>query len=266
MAAISLACSCHHDKYTSKEHFTGDHIFSYLISGINTIDDGHKKYVRKSNSFVLLRKNKLVKVCKQPIAGSPYRSISVKLGQEFLENFSREYNYIAEQRFSDETLTELQSNEMLRNVMESLIPYFEADENEIQDVLILKAKELVLLLLKYNPDLKNLLFDFSQPGKIDLEEFMNLNFTFNISLERFAYLTGRSLTSYKRDFRRIFNIAPGKWLLEKRLNEAYHLINKNGQKPSSVYLKVGFEDLSHFSFAFKKRFGINPSVLLKTEA
>lgn len=35
------------------------------------------------------------------------------------------------------------------------------------------------LLLKINPELMNILFDFNEPGKIDLEAFMNKNFHFN---------------------------------------------------------------------------------------
>jgi AraC-like DNA-binding protein len=40
-----------------------------------------------------------------------------------------------------------------------------------------------------------------------------------------------------------------------------HLIKEKGEKPSDVYLEVGFEDLSHFSCAFKKEFGTAPSLL-----
>jgi len=37
------------------------------------------------------------------------------------------------------------------------------------------------------------------------------------------------------------------------------LIKEKGSKPSDVYLEVGFEDLSHFSYAFKNAFGVAPS-------
>jgi AraC-like DNA-binding protein len=40
------------------------------------------------------------------------------------------------------------------------------------------------------------------------------------------------------------------------------LIKNENQKPVDVYLNLGFEDLSHFSFAFKKQFGIAPSELV----
>lgn len=48
---------------------------------------------------------------------------------------------------------------------------------------------------------------------------------------------------------------------EKRLEQAHYLISKKNQRPSDVYLEVGFENLSHFSFAFKKLFGHAPTKL-----
>jgi AraC-like DNA-binding protein len=109
------------------------------------------------------------------------------------------------------------------------------------------------------------LFNFGAPEKIDLASFMNRNYRFNISLERFAFLTGRSLSAFKRDFHKQFNETPGHWLTRKRLDEAYFLIRNQSQKPSEIYLHLGFEDLSHFSFAFKKQFGQSPGELLKKE-
>jgi len=110
--------------------------------------------------------------------------------------------------------------------------------------------------------LANVLFDFGIPQKIDLEAYMNRNYKFNVNIERFAYLTGRSLSAFKRDFAGIFGATPHHWLMEKRLKEAHFLIEKERQKPTDIYLDLGFEDLSHFSFAFKKQFGINPSELM----
>jgi len=107
--------------------------------------------------------------------------------------------------------------------------------------------------------MKDILFDFSEPGKIDLEAFMNKNFHFNVELNRFAYLTGRSLATFKRDFEKIFHMSPSRWLLQRRLREAHYMIKEKGKAASDVYLELGFEDLSHFSFAFKKAYGVAPS-------
>jgi len=98
-----------------------------------------------------------------------------------------------------------------------------------------------------------------QPGKLDLVEFMEKNYMFNLSLEKFGYLTGRSLTTFKKDFEKVFQSTPGKWLTHKRLQLAHYQILEKKRKPSDVYIDVGFENLSHFSFAFKKQFGYNPT-------
>ena len=82
-------------------------------------------------------------------------------------------------------------------------------------------------------------------------------------MERFAYLTGRSLSAFKRDFKTVFNETPNHWLVQKRLQEAYFLIDKQHKKASEIYLDLGFEDLSHFSLAFKKLFGVRPTEVKK---
>jgi AraC-like DNA-binding protein len=121
-------------------------------------------------------------------------------------------------------------------------------------------------LLQAHPELAAILFDFGIPEKIDLEAFMARNFRFNVSIQRFAYLTGRSLTSFKRDFERTFHDAPSRWLTRRRLEEAYFLMEKKGRRPSDVYIEVGFEDLSHFSYAFKKQFGFAPTKIFHANA
>jgi AraC-like DNA-binding protein len=50
-------------------------------------------------------------------------------------------------------------------------------------------------------------------------------------------------------------------LVKKRLQEAHFLIEKKNKRPSEIYLDLGFETLSHFSFAFKKQFGLTPTEL-----
>ena len=88
---------------------------------------------------------------------------------------------------------------------------------------------------------------------------MNTKFQFNIPLAEFARLTGRSLSTFQRDFKKLFDASPEKWLKDKRLFEAKYLITEKKQKPSEVYCHVGFENFSHFSTAFKQKFGYTTS-------
>lgn len=120
---------------------------------------------------------------------------------------------------------------------------------------------MLIILLKNQPGLAGIFFDYGIPEKINLEAFMNKNFRFNVSIQRLAYMTGRSLSAFKRDFKEIFNQTPNRWLVQKRLQEAHFLIQQKNKKPIEIYLELGFEDLSHFSYAFKNQFGYSPTEL-----
>jgi AraC family transcriptional regulator, exoenzyme S synthesis regulatory protein ExsA len=166
-----------------------------------------------------------------------------------------------ERPYRGENVLHVKPNDLWTYYFDSLTPYMTGTDGARDALTSLKVREAIMILVETNPELKNALFDFNEPGKMDLAAYMNKHFQYNVSLDRFAYLTGRSLSTFHRDFRRIFNTTPGRWLLEKRHNEAYYQIRTKGQKTTDVYLEVGFEDLSHFSSSFKKAFGIAPSLV-----
>ncbi|WP_343613704.1 AraC family transcriptional regulator [Flavobacterium sp.] len=252
--------SCYYTRSGEGEHFIPEHVFSYQISGEMTAWDSKNTFHSKAGDFRFSKRNHLAKFTKIPPENGEFKTISLFLDQEILREVNKEYNYKANKKVDSEAMITLAPHPLYKSFMESLITYLEVEQENNEALFNLKIKEAIHLLLKVNPELKDILFDFTEPGKIDLEAFMNKNFHFNVQMHRFAYLTGRSLATFKRDFQKIFQQAPGKWLLNKRLQEAYYLISQ-GNPPSEVYIGVGFEDLSHFSFSFKKKFGIVPSSL-----
>jgi len=154
------------------------------------------------------------------------------------------------------------SNDYLKSYFQSVVPYVRNPSDTLTiDMGLLKVREAVKLLLHAMPRLRNILFDFSEPHKIDLEKFMVSHFHYNIPVKEFAELTGRSLAGFKRDFQKTFGMAPRQWLQETRLTEARNLIENKNKKPSAIYLDLGFESLSHFSSSFKKKFGKAPTEL-----
>lgn len=258
----NIVYSCYTQVSRQGEHFVPDHVLSYQIGGELILNDGINDYSAKEGSIRFLRRNQLLKFTKQPPPNGEFTSLSIYLDQQVLKDFSLEYNLIAEKKEHNQPLLLLDMNQELQNYMQSLLIYQGSGKLSDLRLVDLKIKEILILLLHEKPELKNILFDFNEPGKIDIEAFMMKNYYFNVNLERFAYLTGRSLATFKRDFGKIFGMTPGKWLLQKRLQEAHYLILKRGKMASDIYMDLGFEDLSHFSFAFKKRFGVSPSKII----
>lgn len=254
-----IVYSCYDQRYREGEHFVPEHTLSYQITGSLILNDGNKEYLSNDGSFRLIRRNQLLKFTKLPPENGEFKSLTVYLNQQTLKNFSLEYGITAEQERNDKSVLDVKTNALTKNYINSLLDYHQTNNFDNEQLTQLKLKEGILIILQTNPELKNCLFDFNEPHKIDLEAFMNKNYHFNVHLERFAYLTGRSLATFKRDFEKLFHTTPGRWLQQKRLQEAHYLITKKGKSASDVYLDLGFEDLSHFSYAFKKKFGEAPS-------
>jgi AraC-like DNA-binding protein len=257
---ILFSCYAHNSR--EGEQFVPAHVFSYTLAGSSEVNVGGKTYLFKEGDFRFFRKNQLARFIKRPPPGGEYKSISISIDRDTLLNMGAEYNLHTDGPYKGDNVLRLASNDLFMSFIKSLTPYLDSKSDISKALTNLKVKEVVMLLLQTNPTLKNVLFDFSEPGKIDLEAYMNQHYKFNVDLDRFAYITGRSLATFKRDFEKIYNTSPNRWLQQKRLNDAYFLIKEKGLKISDVYLEVGFKDFSHFSFAFKKAYGIAPSKLL----
>lgn len=246
-------------KEISPEQFISEHTFAYVIKGILNGFDGNEQLSLKSGDCCIARKNRLARYNKQK-ENNQLEKVFVFFEQSFLKRFQENYKKKTTVFKSPETFIKIKQNELLPGFIQSLLPYY--NHGIIKDPFSeVKREELLLILLEKQPDLAGLFFDFALPQKINMEEFMNKNFKFNVSVERFAFLTGRSLSAFKRDFKTIFDETPNRWLLKKRLQEAHFLIERKKQKPSDIYLELGFETLSHFSYAFKKYFGLTPTDL-----
>ena len=258
-----IGYSCYFTRSREGEQFVPEHVFSYQISGRLTMTDNSGiTTVFTQGDFRFIRRNNLVKYVKEPALDGDFKSVSIYLDQESLRNFSMQHNITSSVASSpSEYVTKLKSHALYKSYMESLKPYHVEELVISEELQQLKVNEAILILLETYPALANVLFDFADPGKIDLEGFMEKNFHFNVQIKRFAFLTGRSLATFKRDFEKVFHTSPGQWLQDRRLKEAYHLIKDQGRSASDIYLDLGFEDLSHFSYAFKNKFGLTPSKL-----
>lgn len=256
---VSKEQSCLSGTEILMEQFIPDHVFLYVTTGIIECYDGSKSYTLKQGDYCLARKNRLAKYYSKRGAG--FEKIFFCFDEIFLRSFQEKHHLTKTTFNQTDTFVEITPNELIPDFILSLKPYTNASGKLNEAFEDVKYEELLIILLQNQPELTGLFFDYGVPEKINLEEFMNRNFKFNVRMERFAYLTGRSLSAFKRDFKTIFNETPNHWLIQKRLQEAYFLIDKKNQKSSEIYLDLGFEDLSHFSFAFKKKFGIRPTEL-----
>jgi AraC-like DNA-binding protein len=245
-----------------KEHvaFLAHNTLVMQLSGHFTLETASQKISMRKGEILLIGKNQVGQITKMPLPGEDYETVVIVLQEELLREIALEEQIELQKKYLGDPNLIIPKSDFLLGFFQSILPYTRSTGNKIPATMaMLKVKEAVLLLLHTMPELREFLFDFSEPYKIDLKKFMASNFYFNVPVEKFAQLTGRSLAGFKRDFKKTFDSSPRQWLQDKRLMEARHLIEKKNRKPAAIYLDLGFESLSHFSHSFKKKFGKAPS-------
>ena len=155
----------------------------------------------------------------------------------------------------------LDLTKLSESIFHSMYAYFTQDPPPPDSMLELKFRELVLSLL-INPKNDRLLAYFnqlSQGARPSLEEIMQENYSFHLTLSDFAKLACLSVPTFKREFRRVFKDAPARWVLRKKLDQAASLLTNSDLPIIEIAQECGFENQTHFSRVFRKKFGIAPS-------
>lgn len=256
MEVAEVFISCKKEAHYSRELMLPAPALVRVISGEVRIAAADRSFRFFAGDTILFPRDQLSRMSKLPLNGQPCMAISVIFRNDRLKHYYRAIKPLAPHSIEPVIFTD---HPLLQSLFNSLQPYFELADALPADIAALKVEEAVRVLRAIDPATDGLLGNFQAPGKLDLVQFMEQNFRFNLPLEKFGYLTGRSLTTFKKDFKSVFKKTPGRWLTQKRLELAHYQIVEQKRKPSEVYLDSGFADLSHFSFAFKKHFGYNPS-------
>ena len=256
MEVAEVFVSCKKEVHYSRELTLPFPALVRVLSGEVRIQAADRSFRFFAGDTILFPRDQLGRMSKLPLNGEPCLAISVIFRHDRLKSF---YNNVQPLTTRNHEPIVFNDHPLLQSLFNSLQPYFDLADALPADIAAFKVEEAIRVLRTVNPAADGLLGYLEAPGKLDLVAFMEQNFRFNLPLEKFGYLTGRSLTTFKKDFKHAFNETPRRWLTQKRLELAHYQIVNQKRKPSEVYLDSGFEDLSHFSFAFKKHFGYNPT-------
>lgn len=254
--------SCFFDNNTSCVHATKDHTLVYLYAGRLVVKDACNETIVHPGECVFIPRNHRVMMTKEYTTDSQYKGISMTFKRNFLRSF---YNRLDMKDIPNDTIRPTDNvyriplRPDVTSLFESITPYFDSELQPSEQIIHLKEQEGIYCLLNTNKNFFPVLFDFTESWKIDILDFMNENYMDDLSLEEIASYTGRSLATFKRDFAKISDLTPQKWLIHKRLEEAHQKLKDEHKKVSDVYVEVGFKNLSHFCTAFKKQYGFSPS-------
>lgn len=120
-------------------------------------------------------------------------------------------------------------------------------------------RTVIAACMKSDPSLYYLFQDRASPIGSRLKSIVDHHFNLGLTVEKLADLSGLSLSTFYRQFKKEFGQSPHQWLMNRRLQEAYELLKNTNRTVSDISYETGFKDLAHFSRRFKQKFGLPPS-------
>lgn len=255
-----IKLSCYEDHFFTSEIVFEQHMLIWFISGQTKIVQAEGVHHFQAGDIFLIPRNRPATIINTPQHGLSHKTVVMLLTADILRDFYRGVEVTpAKEPFPK--IRSFPPHPLLESCLASLVPYFAVPAPFPASVAALKMREAISILRTIDPTIDGVLANFDEPHKVDLVGFMEKNYMFNMPASKFGYLTGRSLTTFKRDFKKAFNTTPQRWLTQRRLELAHYQLTEHNRKPLDVCYETGFENLSHFSFAFKKQFGYSPTTL-----
>lgn len=238
--------------------FLEAHLLLFVMSGNMSLRYGSQTYKLSSRQMVLLKKATLVQYQREQ--NEDFSCLLFFLYDDVLRDFlaSAEMDFPRPQsgKLIDSTVYPI--DDCLVAFTVSLMPYFSVDAKAYSGQVRLKMMELLYDVSHNRSDMFCQILQLHQPIRADIRRVVEQNYTSPVGLENLAYLSGRSLSSFKRDFQQIYNVPPAKWIREKRLAKAKELLQSTQIPIADICFSLGFENLSHFSRIFKEHYGKTP--------
>lgn len=269
----------------NRSSFVAKNVLSVIQSGQQQLvtDEGQQTTIRAGEACFIVRGNYTITdlLPKSPKGGSalPFESYLFFFDHALVDDFIAP-TLLDEARQNihppTKAFLKIPMQPLLASVVQSIIQITQhysslmspsMPNNHQKALLQLKLKELLLTLQLEQPQLHlpKYFTSINLKKSQNLKQFLEAHFDKPLRVEDYAHLTGRSISSFRRDFKRFFNTTPQKWLIEKRLEKAYQLLAQpNGRSLNITHTayEVGYDNLSHFVKAFKSKYAATPSEVL----
>jgi len=242
--------------------FQDEACFTYLKEGAMSITSPTDNLSIQTEESVLLRCGNYFSNVIRKHPANTCEVYAVHLYPDILkELYKNEFPTFIKDNVIKPYIRKIEKKSVITHFIQSLDFYFENPNLVTDDLLKLKIKELILLLLQTD-NAENIIILFSHlfnPRQAGLFEVVEAHLFSPISIVDLARLTGRSLSTFKRDFEAQFSDTPANFIKEKKLEKALELIQSTELSVSEICYEVGFQDTSHFTKTFKQKYNQSPS-------
>lgn len=150
---------------------------------------------------------------------------------------------------------------LVKSYFNGIIHLFDNRAALTDNILKLKLKEIILLLLQTNnsSNVREIVKSLFSERTFSFKEMVDAHIESAASIENLAMVTNCSISTFKRKFQEVYKTTPGKYLMEKKLDKVAESLRLSDESISQIGYQLGFDSPEHLSRSFKKKFGITPS-------
>ncbi len=168
---------------------------------------------------------------------------------------------------SNQVASTINNDFLIQKYIEGLLFYFENPSLVSDEILVLKLKEIILLLSQTREaaTIQVILSQLFSPAKFTFKQVIEAHIFSQINVEGLALKTNLSVSSFKREFKKIYDDSPANYIKTKRLERASELLLASGERVSDIAFDCGFNDLANFTKSFHDKFGVSPTNFRSTK-
>jgi AraC-like DNA-binding protein len=241
--------------------FQDEGCFLYVSGQAGSLHSPNQKLLIPSKEAVLLKCGSYFVEWMKCSEQCPIQVYAIHLHKEILRSIYRNElpSYITQKR-EHQFAQKVIPDHTLTKFIESLDFYFESPGLVNQELLELKLRELILILVQTHYaesvwEIVSMLFD---PRSVSLKEVVESHLYSGIPVSELAGLCNMSSSTFTRTFKEIYNDSPVSYINNKRLERAKELLLINKTPLSQIAYDLGFNDPGYFSRLFKRKFGVSP--------
>lgn len=253
------------DPVWHKEGYVSTHAITVVLKGLLRVENDEGLFTEVPEGHMIFLPKGLYTISDIIPRGGSFEAMVFFFEREVIGQFLESLNYKCSKEKSLSHFP-LRYTENVQIFTESLLRMYGELERPIRPLTKVKLFELLHLIhASYKGDncFAMALSTLNNKERKSLKEFMYANFSKPLGIEDYAYLTGRSLSTFRRDFKTQFGgISPKQWLIERRLEKAHDLLSKNHTTVNDVVFEIGYENVPHFIKAFRDKYGLPPKQFL----
>jgi len=177
--------------------------------------------------------------------------------------YERELPSIFQKRdnISNQSSGKINNDFLIQKYIEGLLFYFENPSLVNDEILVLKLKEIILLLSQTQDAeiIQVILSQLFSPTAYTFKQVIEANLFSQANIDELAQKTNLSVSSFKREFKKIYNDSPASYIKNKRLERAAELLLVSDARITDVAFDCGFNDLANFTKSFHDKYHTPPS-------